>query len=560
VSAHTHALEKDDYTELLTNPGFESVGVGDGTPSQENNQTVNGVNDWFRFCPYGWNHTIVYDGNEIVWDSDNNSADTNITAGGANLKNSYGVNTDAYAVTKEGAYLCWAKPDKPLDLMELYQEIPVGNDAGQLPPGTYVISCRLGIAGAANTDRRFTTQRLCAQTATQNKVQYYGRETDYELNLTSGETATYADWISNSTSGTNEAFLHPLSVTITVNAGETLRVGVKTSNKSKDGSPATGTDVGWFKVDDFRIWKKNSDDYTDQIVNSSFELKDAGTPIGNGYVDSGSSIANKYAYVERHLHYGWTQDMFKYDAESNPLVFIWDAEHNSSTSNITPGAANFGSSVGCNPGSQSVVGRGYYSFWISPSTLWQYALYQDITGLPAGKYRVSCLMSNTSTQHSSQRLFANNSVQFLGIADDYGLDNQLTKEEKALNDASQLTVTYAGYIVTDLTGDFQPLSVDVVITAGETLRIGFRTNRIIKSGSTGAGTRGNTRIDEFRLKQLEDYTGSTALTPATADKVEKSAQYYTLTGIEAPATAKGLLLKKITYTDGSVMVEKVMNR
>jgi hypothetical protein len=52
----------------------------------------------------------------------------------------------------------------------------------------------------------------------------------------------------------------------------------------------------------------------------------------------------------------------------------------------------------------------------------------------------------------------------------------------------------------------------------------------------------------------------TGINVIAAGKLEKSAQYYTLTGIAAPATAKGLLLKKITYTDGSVKVEKVMNK
>ena len=45
---------------------------------------------------------------------------------------------------------------------------------------------------------------------------------------------------------------------------------------------------------------------------------------------------------------------------------------------------------------------------------------------------------------------------------------------------------------------------------------------------------------------------------ATTAKVEKSAQYYTPAGIAVPATAKGLMLKKITYADGSVKVEKVV--
>lgn len=507
---------KTDYTDLLTNPSFEvaSDGAGGEVPaSKESNLAINGRNDWFRFCPYGWNHTIVQNGNIIPWSLDeNNGPGTETDIIGISLGQSYGVNNDAEAKTRNGAYICWSMPSKPLDLFELYQEIPVGSGEGELPPGTYVVSCRLAVMAnsGVNNDSgtggdRFTTQRLFATTGNgNNKVQYFGRESDYEQNLTPGEDASYADWTAENSAGSG-ARLRPLSVTITVVAGETLRIGIKTSKLKKDGSSGSATDTGWFKTDDFRITGKAPDDFTDFIVNPDFELKDGGAPIGGAH-----------DYTERWGHYGWTRELVKdYNPDDTPIILPWSATENNGagTETIEPAGATYGQSIGCNLGDHNistVADRGYRSFWSAPQpNCPEFTLYQDITGLPAGKYRVNCLLFVQEDRHTTQRLFANNSVQFFGRTEDYNLDNQLTRAEKEKNTAGQLEVSYAGY---EHGGDFKPVSVDVTITEDETLRIGIRTSGVDPDGNPKGGAWGIIRIDNFRLKQLEDHSNSNALT------------------------------------------------
>jgi hypothetical protein len=200
--------------------------------------------------------------------------------------------------------------------------------------------------------------------------------------------------------------------------------------------------------------------------------------------------------------------------------------------------------------------RGFNSFFMSVTDqpLREYTLSQDVTGLPAGKYRLTCFMFVQNAQrHGSQRLFANNHVQFFGKTTDYNLDNQLGYDEKAKYVAGQLTVSYAGYTPGE---NFRLMSLDVVVKANETLTLGLKTSNVTTTGTIKSGVH-QIRADHFQLELLEPDNG-TKFAPATAAKIEKSAQYYTLTGMAVPATAKGLLLKKVTYTDGSVKVEKVV--
>lgn len=500
---------KVDYTDLLRNPSFDYVLDGNGNqvaPSKENNVAINGVNDWFRFAPYGWNHKVVYSGTEIPWTATQNNAVGSETTGGVALLQSYGVNQDINTKTIEGSYLLWMKSDKPLDLFELYQEIPVGNGVGQLPPGEYVVSCRLCVMGATNTDRRFTTQRLFAQTASQNKVQYYGRSTDYDANLTAGETATFADWVSDNTSTGTSMYLKPMSVTITVSEGETLRVGVKTSNKGKDGNAQTGNDVGWFKLDGFHITKKYTapDDYTGSIVNNNFELK--GVLNSQSSLIEAKPIGGASADALRFVPYGWSHQVVKDYTDGVPNILPWTATQNNAAGSETTGGAAFGQSVGCNVGDHKITlipDRGYFSFWAGINGMPEYTLYQDVAGLPSGTYRVSCYMYVPADRFRTQRLFANNKVQFFGQVTDYDLEKQLTLEEKTKLAAGQLTVSYANYVGG---GEFQPMSVDVNVQSGESLRLGVTTSGVDKLGVTGTDNSGIIRIDYFRLQRISDIT------------------------------------------------------
>ena len=57
-----------------------------------------------------------------------------------------------------------------------------------------------------------------------------------------------------------------------------------------------------------------------------------------------------------------------------------------------------------------------------------------------------------------------------------------------------------------------------------------------------------------------EITNAVGIYTETNSKVVESVSYNTPTGITVPADAKGLLLKKTTYTDGSTKVEKIINK
>jgi hypothetical protein len=61
------ADEVTDYTYLLKNPSFELT-TGD-VPLP-----VPVVTE--RFLPYGWNHTVIYNGNSIPWSATENNSTT----------------------------------------------------------------------------------------------------------------------------------------------------------------------------------------------------------------------------------------------------------------------------------------------------------------------------------------------------------------------------------------------------------------------------------------------------------------------------------------------------
>jgi hypothetical protein len=89
-------------------------------------------------------------------------------------------------------------------------------------------------------------------------VQYYGKESDYLPSvLTSGETNTFAGY---GGSGSGKMTLNPMQVIVTVKEGESLKLGIRTSNHKADGTRSTNDNHGWFKVDHFRIQKVNAVD------------------------------------------------------------------------------------------------------------------------------------------------------------------------------------------------------------------------------------------------------------------------------------------------------------
>ena len=204
----------EDLTDLLTNPDFEYGYDG----------ALNPQGGLVRGVPKGWKATGTMNGN------------------------SWGINQDAKHLWGINTYWASAKPMP--NVYELSQTIP----ASKLGAGTYLVTCLLGIQ-----KDKMANCRLFAN----KNVQYYGQESDYTAAmLTSGEVNTFAGY---GPSGSGKMTLQPMSVMVTLQDGESLKLGIRSSNFKADGSRSTGDSHGWFKVDHFRLQRIEAKEEPDGI-------------------------------------------------------------------------------------------------------------------------------------------------------------------------------------------------------------------------------------------------------------------------------------------------------
>ena len=143
---------------------------------------------------------------------------------------------------------------------ELYQTIP----ASKLGAGTYLITCVLGVQ-----KDKMANCRLFAN----KNVQYYGKESDYQASmLTSGETNTFAG---HGPSSAGKMTLNPMAVMVTLKDGESLKLGIRTSNFKADDTRSTNDSHGWFKVDHFRLQRIDAEEVTTAIDEKPYESHEA---------------------------------------------------------------------------------------------------------------------------------------------------------------------------------------------------------------------------------------------------------------------------------------------
>jgi hypothetical protein len=454
LSLQMKAQAGTDYTYLLKNPSFEHYLDGTAIDVTDPND-ANLVSGALRGCPPGW--------------YDNGSIDLTVN-------NSYGINRDGK--NKVGYNLCWASPTPFPEEYELYQELTVGDGDDELPPGEYVISCRMTSYTVRLTNQRLFAQTWNDETVTQTIVQYIADEASYDQNLTEGEIITYAGWGLGSSVTGGETFLKHMSVTITVAAGDVLRLGVKSGNWRADGQ-RLNTQEGFFKVDDFQIRRagivQDTNDYTDRIVNPSFELDRTGTPSKehNLVYRCAETIDEEYTLTPP---YGWSHVI--------EPQFV-------------------GTSYGVNADGNNMDGA--RCLWAQCTPFSEYfEIYQDISGLPAGKYQVSSKVWTGDQSVTTQRLFAKtpaqNKVQYLATEYDY---------EYNLTDGEEATFAWVGGTTNDYKNGLQlsDLSVEIDVAAGETLRIGFKTSNQTADGIRQTGSQGWFKLDDFRLWLLESGQG-----------------------------------------------------
>ena len=224
----------EDLTDLLTNPDFE-YGTGGA---------LNAQGSLTRGVPKGWRAT------------------------GAMSGNSWGINQDAKHLWGINVY--WASSKPMPNTYELSQTIA----ASKLGAGTYLVTCLLGVQ-----KDKMANCRLFAN----KNVQYYGKESDYLASmLTSGETNTFAGY---GASGAGKMTLQPMSVMVTLKDGESLKLGIRSSNFKADGTRSTNDSHGWFKVDHFRLQRIDAEETPSgiQTIDHGQQTTDNGIENGKSY-------------------------------------------------------------------------------------------------------------------------------------------------------------------------------------------------------------------------------------------------------------------------------------
>lgn len=214
----------EDYTYLIVNNDFEQA--PDPANCSQAIDVAENINGWAdgawrvseSTCKqfYGWT---------------NNNPDFNFG------NNAQGI--DAAANDKSGNWALWISGNCVLpEFYEFYQII----DKNDLPVGTYKLQC-----GMAVQHTKMTNQRLFAN----NRVQYHGNSTQYVSNLTPGEHNTFAGHSSG------DKTLKEMAVYITIGENDSLKIGIRTSNKLSNGSvaPLDNPMRGWFRADNFRLTK-----------------------------------------------------------------------------------------------------------------------------------------------------------------------------------------------------------------------------------------------------------------------------------------------------------------
>lgn len=470
---------------------------------------------------------------------------------------------DAAANDKSGSWALWFSGNCVLpDFYEFYQVI----DKNDLPSGTYKVQCSMAVQHT-----KMTNQRLFAN----NRVQYHGNSSQYVSNLTAGEHNTFAGHSSG------DKTLKEMAVYVTINENDSLKIGIRTSNKLSNGTiaPLDNPMRGWFRADNFRLTKLDPEssefkeitnanlatltvdfgvlepsfqpditEYTCRIpqgttlvspfatcssatarVNFSTVDVTSGSGVGTITVTAADDVTSKtytinfIAENDENLTNLIINNDFELavDANCNPVPVAsgmdgwvnsaWRPKESSCASKQFYGWTHDQSILGTS-NSQGINGdgdrkHGNWCTWVggngsSTSEEKDIELYQTISksNLPAGTYRVQCLLAVGSTKKFNQRLFANNSVQYFGTPEDY-INNLVNNGIESYTFAH-----HQDFGETNL----REMKVYVNIGENDSLKLGIRTSNKFTDGTLKVQQSPMFRVDYFRLTKIDDVRASDA--------------------------------------------------
>ena len=221
----------------------------------------------------------------------------------------------------------------------------------------------------------------------------------------------------------------------------------------------------------------NGADYTSRIINNDFELAyDAScdpVPV-TADMDGWSNNAwrPKNSSCSQKQFYGWTCNL-----------------------SLTGGSTSQGINADGNGK------NGEWICWIGgdKSSYTEFELSQTIHNLPAGTYKVQCLLAaGNGNKKNNQRLFANNNALYYGKPSDY-VNNLVTGEN----------YTFAGH-TSFAEKDLKGMALYVTTNDDEPLKIGIRTSNKLSDGTIVAQSSPMFKTDYFRLTKIDDACAANA--------------------------------------------------
>ncbi|MCR5314004.1 MAG: hypothetical protein K6E54_10290, partial [Bacteroidaceae bacterium] len=212
--------------------------------------------------------------------------------------------------------------------------------------------------------------------------------------------------------------------------------------------------------------------------------------------------------------------------------------------------------------------EGTHLWGIWNATIPEIELSQEISGLPAGLYTLTC---DVLVQYNwagncltTQRIFANDYVAMYSTEDAY--ENNLPDDAKIaaeidalVPDAEIKHLNYAGFLCESPRSDYSnKVSLQFGLAEQGSAKIGFRTNNIISDGTAAESGLGWFKLDNWTLTydEMTIPEGANVNADATSindinNNIEKVAvKFYTIDGTQISAPQKGINIVKMS--NGSV--------
>jgi arabinan endo-1,5-alpha-L-arabinosidase len=302
---------------------------------------------------------------------------------------------------------------------------------------------------------------------------------------------------------------------------------------SSDGWPTIGNGTPSYSMTAAPSFNHIGTDYTSLIKNNSFEL--APDPA-----DCSKSIAVSSTMGESA---GWSNNAWRPTGSPCKQFYGWTWDIGFKDNNGNNIMGNSSQGINADPSNKD----GNYAAWIAGSyQLPQqvHEFYQVISknDLPAGTYKVQCLMGVNHSRLTTQRLFANNNVQYYGSKSQY-LSNLKAGE----------SYTFANNVSGE--NNLQEMFVYTTIGENDSLKIGIRTGNMKSDGSIAATANpfwGWFKTDNFRLTKINPIVAA----DASLASISLSAGGLNFT---PQTTSYNVLLPKGTITVNATAVPNVQD-